>query len=314
MNLEQLIQNEILVASQTNHKGWNPVKCAICNDYKPRGGWKFEDGNIVYSCFNCAHKAVYKSGSQVSKKFKDTLISFGINETDINACIGIKSLFDKNASEPENLLKYPKEIKLPNHLEDICESKSVWVDVAKEYLDFRIPGITIKPKSFYISPIKKPGFLYFPFYFKNKLVYWQGRSMDDSIQKWDTCPENTKSDLFYNMDEIFQYSANPIFVTEGIFDSIAINGVSLLGSTLSNNQIQFLNKTKRDKIFVIDKDKNGKKLASQIIDLGWQISVLSTDVKDVNDSVRKFGKIWTVQDILNNTCSGITAKLKSKFL
>jgi hypothetical protein len=73
--------------------------------------------------------------------------------------------------------------------------------------------------------------------------------------------------------------------------------------------VSILNKSSRDKIFVIDKDLKGYKLGKKVIDLGYNITWIDGSVADINDSVVSMGKLWTVQNLLSNVSSGLSAKI-----
>ena len=53
-------------------------------------------------------------------------------------------------------------------------------------------------------------------------------------------------------------------------------------------------------IIVPDRDDAGKHMVEQAIDLKWGVSmpVWDKDIKDVNEAVQKYGKIYTLHSII----------------
>jgi DNA primase len=122
-------------------------------------------------------------------------------------------------------------------------------------------------------------------------------------------PPTDKESIIFGYNFIEEYTEKPLFVTEGVFDAIPIKGVALLGSVLNECKIQALNSTRRNKVFVVDKDANGYKLGYTAIKHGWSISFVDGDVTDVNDAVQKYGKLWTLQNLMTNIKSGFEARV-----
>ena len=94
-----------------------------------------------------------------------------------------------------------------------------------------------------------------------------------------------------------------VIVTEGPFDAIAINGISILGSEVNDIQTQLINDLGKRVIVVPDKDKPGEKLIDQAIENRWSVAFPKwhNEVADVADAVLKYGRLFTMQSILKNT-------------
>ena len=65
----------------------------------------------------------------------------------------------------------------------------------------------------------------------------------------------------------------------------------------------------RKVIVVPDRDRPGEKLINQAIEFGWNVAFpeWDNDITDVADAVLKYGRLFTIQSILNSTES---SKLK----
>jgi hypothetical protein len=259
---------------------------------------------------------VQSEGEKINKKTKAFLLAFGITSEDIqryenDLFFNPKNMIKSNKEEVKLSLDF-SPIEMPEGSELLSSSTTEWASVAKEYLTMRF-GKATDFSRFYIS-LSIEGFVIIPFYFRNKLIYWQARNLDPSAKfRW-LNPVTVKESILFNMDEVEKHSYEPIYLTEGLFDAIPINGVGLLGSTLNDHKIQFLSRSRRDKILILDKDKNGKKLAEKVLSLGWGISILSTSVKDVSESVQKYGVLWTEYDIKEKTMFGLEAQVALKMV
>ena len=102
----------------------------------------------------------------------------------------------------------------------------------------------------------------------------------------------------YGLDE---QSYNKVFciLCEGPIDAIHVDGCALLGSEISEQQSLLLNRLQKDIIIVPDRDKAGKKLVEQAIELGYQVSMpeWSQDITDIGEAVSKYGRLYTLHSI-----------------
>ena len=319
-NLETLIKSYVVLGPRSA-KGFEVIKCAICNDYQERGGFKFENDNVIYSCFNCGHKAVYDSEKRhkISKKFKETLIAFGVPEDEITKTVSLQFFLEKIEHKKEITptgMEFPsKEIPLPRGSHLVSSGQSVWCEIAEIYLASR----SLKSSDFqwYVTEeTSYQGRILIPYFFRNKIIYWQGRSMDDEeISPRYKNPSVEKNNIFFNMDELYRYTDEPLFVTEGPLDALSIgkNAIAILGSSLSEFKIQELLKVadKRKVIFVIDKNLNGKKLGNEILNMEpkMYVATFPDNVDDANDALQKYGKLWLISHLMTNSASGFAGKL-----
>ena len=104
-------------------------------------------------------------------------------------------------------------------------------------------------------------------------------------------------------------------VVEGPFDAISVDGVALLGSEVKDQQALTINALNKKVILVPDRDDNGYKLMEQAIELGWSVSMpdWDEDVKDVNDAVIKYGRMYTLHTLVSSTeDTELKIKLRSK--
>jgi hypothetical protein len=140
--------------------------------------------------------------------------------------------------------------------------------------------------------------LIIPFFYEKRIVGWTARSvLPDKKPKYLT---EVQPGFVYGLDE---QSYNKIFaiLCEGQIDAIHIEGCALGGSEISDQQALLLNKLHKDIIVVPDRDKSGSKLVERAIELGWGVSLpeWDDDVKDIGDAVEKYGRIYTLHNIVS---------------
>lgn len=308
--LENLIQGRVHV-TRVSTTGFHHVVCEVCHDHSDRGGFKFDGGEVGYNCFNCGATGRYVENSGIiSKKFRKILNSFSIPDEDIDAIVN-KAFFNKANRENENIsladLKPKKknylitpEVELPKGC-TLLGSTDRGSEVQQriiDYLSSRKIDYTKFPIHFSLEK-QLINYVIFPFYRNGKIIYWQGRNYTNGASKKDRYNNCTssKENVIFNFDELFKGGNSPLFITEGIFDAMPLNGVALIGSKINEAKLEILKKSKRDLIFVIDKDKNGRFVAEKAIENGWKITFAPQFTDDVNKSIITYGKCWTIFEL-----------------
>lgn len=306
--LEDLIKEKIFLGNP-DARGFYSHKCMVCNDYKVRAGFKFEDNSVGFNCWNCSTTARYEEFSgRISKKMRQILQSYGIEESEVSRVVN-STFFFKKEEEPKTLsLKTLTKVntntapvKLPPDSFKLLASTE-HMDVQEKIVNY-LSGREIdleKHTFFYSLSDRYKNRVIIPYYRNGQLIYWQARSMDKMEKKrYDNCIASRDAVMF-NMDALNRYSPLPLFVSEGPFDAMMFDGIATLGSKLTDAKLELLNQSKRRLVFVMDKDKNGKEFAEKIIDAGWEITFPPEGTEDVNNSVQRFGKSWTAQQLMKN--------------
>lgn len=308
--LADLIQEKIYLSSE-NERGFCTVKCACCNDYQERGGFKFDGETTGYSCWNCGSRFKYEENTgKFSKNCRDVLLDFGITREDLQK-VGASVFFNKpEKSETEITLKSltkmrldTPEVALPGQTYPL--GKELNQDLQKPLLEY-LSNRHIKPDGMMYS--LEPEYLrrvIIPFYRDGKIIYWQARAIDDVKRRYLNSPVS-KEAIIYGYDQLNRYEEAPLFITEGVFDAIPLNGACIIGSKLNEAKIEILKRSRRRKIFVIDKDITGSELAKSVIDLGWELTHVDVRADDVNHSIVQFGLPYTVYSLLKNVTSNIS--------
>jgi DNA primase len=106
-------------------------------------------------------------------------------------------------------------------------------------------------------------------------------------------------------------------VVEGIFDALCIGGLAVMHSTISDEQARLIRSLGKEITVVPDQDLAGMELVDRAVELGWAVSMppWPEDIKDVNDSVVRYGRLATVLTIFENReTSKIKIELRKKNL
>lgn len=106
----------------------------------------------------------------------------------------------------------------------------------------------------------------FPEYIGDNISFWSARSVRNDHPKW-LFPKNgttmrKKSESVWGLEAIHQGSE--IWITEGIFDAIAVKGVCVYGKVPSNIQLQMILSRDPSKI-VVALDKDAEEEATRLV-------------------------------------------------
>lgn len=318
-NIEDIIRSNIKFRGVSSH-GWNTTYCEVCGDGSrtkgPRGGWLFNGPAAFYHCFNCGLDGNFDHTREqpYSKNMWNILTAFDIPMNEVQTIVNEYNLENNfKKQKTKKVVRNVKEIDVPEFfykLSNASDDNPVAQAALKLLKEKRI-----SPKSypFYLSNGKSDGEirekmlaksltnrLIIPFFKRDKLVYYQGRSLDDKQGKKYLNAEVSRSNIIYGFDKLYSNLDNYLFVTEGFFDAFHLDGVSVQENKLSNAQIDILSQSPRTKVIVPDYNGDSYQLAEQAIELGWGISLPEYDYKDTTEAIQNIGKIATLQYIMNS--------------
>lgn len=308
---------------RTTAGGWHAFNAVCCHhrghkpDKRQRAGIIFgEEGKWAYSCFNCGFKCGAELGKQFSSNVKTLLEWCGVDKTDIE-----RFNFENYSARgnPLDLLRDNKPIVVSFDKKDLPDG-SVLLDPTNpehqlhvDYLNNR--GLSINSHTYYVTPNstreRDRNRIIIPYYYNGEIVGYTSRFYDGRAPKY--VSEQQRGYVF-NVDKQ-PNGANSCILVEGQFDAISIGGCAYLGATISDYQIRLLSKLNREIIVVPDRDKTGMKVCDRALELGYKVSIpeWSSDIKDVNDAVKKYGKLPTILSILESASSSkITVEMKRK--
>lgn len=338
--IEDIIKKH-LVFKSVSSSGYHRVYCEVCGDGEgrkkgPRGGWRFQDSYVDYTCFNCGIKGNFDPTREIaySKNMWKIFEAFNIPASEHKALIAKAVLKNskKNSKEYKRNIDI-QEIEIPDHFYELTSQSNEMTKKAIEFLAAR--RIKHTSYKFYLSTgVSKMGVkeeinakmcfnrLIIPAFKNDKMIYYQARILDENskVKNKYINPDLSKENIIFGYDKLFQDLNKPLFITEGFFDSHHLNGIAVLGNELSKNKIEIINKSPRIKIVVPDKklDKkendDGSKLATQAIELGWKVAFPDFgECTDVTKAIEKYGKIYVFDSIIENIKEGFAAKVALQF-
>lgn len=321
VSLEEIIRNNVHLG-RPNPQGWCPVLCKVCHDHGkkgPRAAFKFEGETVGYHCFNCGHSTVYDPSTSRSMPHKMVAVldAFGIPDSEWRVVI-FQNLARERQNSSDRQEQYvsiePKAVELPDSFYRLTDDPDD--DVAQYAIEYLTTERRIDWRAypFYLSrPINKKWFgrLVIPVYKDTKLIYYQGRDLTGLHKQKYLSPSIDRENVIYGYENLHTDPDEPLYVMEGWFDAFVLNGVATFGNKLSSAQIKWLNQSRRQKVIIPDRWGDGYKLAEQAIELGWSISTPDAPgCKDVSDVVEKYGMLYTLKTIHDNTASGFSAEAK----
>lgn len=311
---------------KTTPSGWASGNCPMCihngqtrPDTKGRGGFRFNDDNFQYNCFNCGYTTGHSPGKRISSRLKKLLNTFGADESDIQRLQlellkeeDIATVLAKQAKRAEPVIIDWEEHPLPEGTQSICdyngESTSEFIK-AVEYLYER--GYDPMDKRFMYSPSKLPGRMksrfILPFIYKGKVVgytaRWIGNPPEGMPKYFNQQPKNN---FVYGLDRQ-THNKNIVIVTEGPLDAIVTDGVAIGSNNINDDQANIIDNLNKRVILLADADKAGLKAISTAVDRGWSVAFPEwEDCKDASDALLKYGRLFTVRSILDSAVSNPT--------
>lgn len=335
--MSDIVEDKVEFADQA-HSGWRSTYCAVCGDGSrtkgPRGGWYLDGDNVRYNCFNCGIKGAFTPEEEIpmSRAMKQIFQAYGITEYG-------RILFKYRDSD--NSGKIIKEIKKdplkdmlknsfdkPDYLiplKDVLET-----DIGKDCVEFlKTKFLTVDDHEFYISSGKTDSDnpktkidakitknrLIIPIKYHDKFLALQARDIyGNSNKKYINIGHI--SNAIHGLDSLTD-EHKYIFVTEGVWDALHLNGVALITNQLNKVQADILNSFDKEKVVVPDRGERHNTMADKAVEeQGWGITAPRElrNCNDVVDAIEKYGELYTIHMLMNGVSLGDRAKLILKDL
>lgn len=303
MSIVDVIYSYLPAKRKQTPSGWTKFNAVCCPhngntpDNRQRGGIIKNGDGVSYHCFNCGYKASYVAGRHLTRKMRNLLSWMGAND-DVISKLSIEAL------KIESDQQYIESISLPDLVDKPLPEDSVLLSAdtineqtipAIEYVYSR--GLTLDDYKFYVSDELKDRII-IPFYYEGRVVGYTARKLTDGKPKY--LSEQTPGYVF-NLDAQ-HYTQKYVIVCEGPVDALSIGGVALLGADIMDKQAMFINRLQLTPIVVPDRDKDGQRTVEHAIENKWAVSMpdWGPGVKDVNDAVLKYGKLYTLYLIMKH--------------
>ena len=304
--------------------GWvsfNAVCCAhngSTTDRRSRGGLKPTESGWSYHCFNCNYTASFILGRSVSFKARRLLSWMGVPDAEIDA-LNLESLRHRSIhgiiDDRQRMFNTLADIRFEEQELPALSELLTGEDLRREYLRLRrVPDDY--PVMIQDHPEKawkhRPSVI-IPFTYDDRIVGHTQRFLDNRTPKYIS---NSQPGYVFGTD--LQHSDwTHVIVVEGIFDALCISGLAVMHSTISDEQARLIRSLGREITVVPDQDTAGMELVDRAVELGWAVSMppWPDDIKDVNDSVVRYGRLATVLTIFENReTSRIKIELRKKNL
>jgi hypothetical protein len=287
--------------------GWISFNAVCCHhngdsmDKRQRGGIMITDG-VSYHCFNCGFKASWQPGRPLSVKFKKLLRWMNVPDDIVNKCVmdALRQKEDSGYVSQVNPLPTFIDKALPLGAKPLSywiENEPEKIVPVLEYLISR--GFDLDDFDWYWTD--EGGFdnrVIVPFYYKGRCVGWTARLLRDGKIKYIS---EQQPGYVFNLDQQTP-DRKLVLVTEGPLDAISIGGCAVMTNEIGSPQAMLLKQLNREVVVVPDRDEPGLTLVKQAMELGFSVSMpdWGPGIKDINDSVRQHGRLYTLWMIINN--------------
>jgi len=302
-SIQQAVIDALPGKQKRTTNGWISFNAVCCHhngesmDKRSRGGVIANGEAISYHCFNCNFKTGWQPGRHISFKMRKLLTWLNVDEN-TRQMLNIEALRIKDTVVVDSVEEEKFEIKFkprpmpdntvvladaPQHIQDYVTQRGL-DSVRLLYSDTKPAGMW---KRFII-----------PCTYKNKLVGYTARTTDENSKP--KYHNSYDTGYVYGMDDQLP-NAKFVVVTEGVLDAMSIGGVGILSNNASETQAEIIDTLAREVILVPDRDSAGQRLIDDALEYGWSVSFpeWGSDVKDINDAVVRYGKLFTLKSIID---------------
>ena len=300
-SIQQTVLDALPGKQKRTSNGWISFNAVCCHhngesmDKRSRGGVITNGDAVSYHCFNCGFKTGWQPGRHITFKMRKLLTWLGVDEN-TRQMLNIEALRIKDTVEVE--LEDPETVEvefkprplpegatheLPDNIKQYAQQRALPVEDLM-YANQRAAGMWKR--------------VIVPFKWQGKTIGFSARSTDDAGRpKYFTSHDPGYT---YGIDNQLP-NARFVVVTEGLFDAMSIGGVAVLSNRCSETQAQIIDTLAREVVLVPDRDAAGQQLIDDALEYGWSVSFpeWESDVKDVNDAVVRYGKLFTLKTIID---------------
>lgn len=283
--------------------------CCVHNgenaDRRKRGGIKSTDQSWSYHCFNCGFTASFILGRNLSFKARRLLSWLNVPQEEIER-INLESLKHKSVAgilddrqRTVNLLQDIRfeERDLPAGASLVERDSKHWQYLQDRAVPMDYPYMNEGNSRFVGPGLPRPGIIV-PFTYDGLIVGHTKRYIDGRNPKY---IHDIQPGYVFGTD-LQRAGWQHVLVVEGVFDALSISGLAVLHAEINDAQVRLIRSLGRDITVVPDQDAAGMKLVDRALELGWAVSMPDwpEDVKDVNDAVKRFGRVATLIHIFQS--------------
>ena len=306
--------------------GWISVNAPCCvhngesADRRQRGGLKVSEQGWSWHCFNCGFTASFVQGRSLTFKARRLLEWMSVPREEIER-INLESLRHRsvqgilddrqrtaNAVQAINF----EDRELPEGFIIVDEHTPVHWQYMQDRcipLDYPVGMVGRFPNEKWTP---RPGII-IPFTYDGRIVGHTTRYLDDKTPKY---IHDIQPGYVFGTD-LQRDNWQHVIVTEGVFDALSISGLAVLHAEINDAQARLIRSLGHEVTVVPDQDAAGMRLVDRAMELGWAVSMPDWPdaVKDVNDAVRRYGRLATLTQIFQcRQTSSIKIKMAKKKL
>jgi hypothetical protein len=296
--------------------GFVNLDCPMCPsrgesaDKRQRCGVRHDGSGIGVNCFNCGFKAGWRPGWGLSQAMKEILRALGLPEVEVAALVAKAGMLRgcTVAPGPTAVVSPPSGFPAAS-LPEGARAIDDWAEEGCTNPDFLDVAAYLLSRGeeaarravCYWAPAGVTGMsrrLIVPFWHRGAIVGYTARAVDPHIQP--RYYGMTPQDYLFNGDLLKRRERKYVLLVEGVFDAIAVGGVGLLGSSVSQRQAAWLRASGQTVIVLPDRDAAGEKLIDAALTHGWHVAFPSVerwwedDIKDAADAVARYEPAWVV--------------------
>ena len=306
MSIVDVIYSYLPAKRKNTPSGWTKFNAICCPhngssvDTRARAGLIRNAEGASYHCFNCGYKASYVEGRHLTRKMRHLLGWMGASD-DVITKLTFEAMRIQKDTEYLEQISLPKFENKPLPKDSILITPDIEITdeiaLAIEYIYGR--GLTLDSYDFYWSPYYKDRII-IPFMYENRIVGHTARKLTEGKPKY--ISDQTPGYVF-NLDAQIPITWSDdnkyVLVVEGPVDALSVGGVALLGADIMDKQAMLINRLGMIPVVVPDRDKDGLRTIEQALALKWKVSLPDwhPDIKDSNDAIRKYGRLWTIRSI-----------------
>ncbi len=293
---------------KSTSSGWTSFNAPCCvhngesADRRQRGGIKVTDQGWSYHCFNCGFTASFILGRNLSFKARKLLSWMSVPQEEIERINleslrhrSIQGILDDRAHTFETLQGIEfQERDLPAHASFVEPGTPHHDFLLNRCVPMNYPYMS-EGRERAIGPGAPRQAVIVPFTHHNVIVGHAKRFLDDRNPRY---INHIQPGYVFGMD-LQGADWQHVIVVEGVFDALSISGMAVLHAEINDAQARLIRSLARDVVVVPDQDEAGMKLVDRALELGWAVSMPEwPGCKDVNDAVKKFGKLVTLITIM----------------
>lgn len=282
--------------------GWISFNAVCCDDKRQRGGFIVNGGDAVsYHCFNCGFKCSWQPGRPISKNMNRFMRDLGLSDDSISQmrleALRLNGPIDRIIT---SIVPTFSERALPIDavpITSLLDDPPPKLIPVLEYMVSR--KLFPNDYPFYWTP--KIGFnnrLIIPFYKDGIIVGYTARAINKEANP--RYLSEQQPGYVFNLDN--QHNGREFVIAlEGPVDAISIDATAIMGSEIKDSQNWLLKQLNKEIVLVPDRDHEGPKMVEQALEFGWSVSMPEwpEGVKDVNDAVKRLGRLATMYLIVS---------------